>query len=496
MTAADRSGSHSEASPWKDRLLDVVVERWASPVILALVALVASGVVAFSLIESLDRGSPIAWGLVGLTPLAVSAVWVLTNWVGKAPKGSIGLVIAIATESDEHNRQLRSDFITSLREHLLSDTPLTRFSLTEYGRRLAARVIDRDRAVRYMRKSRARMIVFGRARTRPSSNGDVHVLTISGVIEHPPIDPADKRLLATEFGQFLPRQWLISKENDFVGFEVTSESFDLAARYVVGVAAMVSGDFSYAESMLRGVQERLPRRAMRLRPTRELARRLPGRVENLYLLWISALREKYLRTRDDRVLEDADAVADKLLALNPEYEIALEFKALAHFVLDRDVAGSRRLLARCRKSPYGVWRYSSAFLFAYEGQLKKAREQYERAFRSRMPDGTIPTQVEEFIQIILDEEPERIGLHFALGLIAFEGKADYLAAREDFRRFIARSAGGFPEEEQLAREYMDRASVRLQVEDPTAPTAVGVSVPPALLGRPDVWQPQLVDASE
>jgi hypothetical protein len=80
--------------------------------------------------------------------------------------------------------------------------------------------------------------------------------------------------------------------------------------------------------------------------------------------------------------------------------------------------------------------YSEAFLIAYDGDLEGAYRVYRRAFESPLSDQTVPTQCEEFIQVVIDEEPDRKWLYYCLGLINYRAKGDLKAARDDFARFI------------------------------------------------------------
>jgi hypothetical protein len=80
--------------------------------------------------------------------------------------------------------------------------------------------------------------------------------------------------------------------------------------------------------------------------------------------------------------------------------------------------------------------YSDAFLHAYDGDLQAAYRIYKKAFDFPSNDQTLLVQVEEFIQIVIDEEPERIDLYFCLGLLNYRGKFDLGAAQTDFRRFL------------------------------------------------------------
>ena len=61
---------------------------------------------------------------------------------------------------------------------------------------------------------------------------------------------------------------------------------------------------------------------------------------------------------------------------------------------------------------------------------------YRSAFDSPLADPTVPTQCEEFIQGIIEEEPDRPWLYYCLGLINFRAKGDPVAALKDLRRFV------------------------------------------------------------
>ena len=86
----------------------------------------------------------------------------------------------------------------------------------------------------------------------------------------------------------------------------------------------------------------------------------------------------------------------------------------------------------------GTWRFSRAFLFGYEGKTKKAYDEYMRAFRGPSVHTNVPIQCEEFIHVILAEEPERITLLFCSGLLNLYGKKDHLSAVRDFTEFAGK----------------------------------------------------------
>jgi hypothetical protein len=72
--------------------------------------------------------------------------------------------------------------------------------------------------------------------------------------------------------------------------------------------------------------------------------------------------------------------------------------------------------------------------------LEAAHNEYRRAFRGNLQNPTVPIQTEEFIQIVLEEEPDKEHLHFCLALINYNAKRDFKAASRDFDRFLASQA--------------------------------------------------------
>lgn len=171
----------------------------------------------------------------------------------------------------------------------------------------------------------------------------------------------------------------------------------------------------------------------------------------------------YYLTRRREFVEEAEKVAQKLLGRNPDNYIGRQQMAIAHFVLRRDVAAATREIMACRRVKDVTWRYSRAFLLAYEGDTRRAREEYNEAFHGRLSDVTIPVQVEEFIQLVLDEEPDKVQLYFFLGLINLRAKDDPEAAGRDFRNFLdAQGSDQFPEERSLAERYLNELAAPVQ----------------------------------
>jgi hypothetical protein len=83
----------------------------------------------------------------------------------------------------------------------------------------------------------------------------------------------------------------------------------------------------------------------------------------------------------------------------------------------------------------------------------------------RSEDATVPVQCEEFIQIVLEQEPERYWLHFCLGMINYRVKGDLIAARRDFQEFLNRAeVGRFPNQVRAVRQWVQEIDAVLAEE--------------------------------
>jgi tetratricopeptide (TPR) repeat protein len=281
---------------------------------------------------------------------------------------------------------------------------------------------------------------------------------------HAPIETGVSREFSGEFGKLLPRQLRIMEEADLFGFEFTADLIDLVARYIVGTAALLSNDFDTAEQLLLDLEKRLP--SFEESPVPALAvlrQRLPTRIGDLYKAKSSNLYQQYWLSRDESLLEELEEAATKALEYDPSYPGAHLERAICAFMLRRDTTEAMDQVDKCRGLPDPVWRYSEAFLLAYDGDLPAASRAYKAAFKRTLTDPTVPIQSEEFIQLVLDKEPEKAQLHFCLGLINYQAKEDDAAARRDFEQFLARTdEDEWPRQRELARRWIDKIDRRMR----------------------------------
>src|SRR5437667_11683051 len=434
-------------------LIAALKKRWSSKLVGALsvglafcLALILLGPIDFS------KLSPAHWASAAAAAVVVAVVWLLTNRLPKTPRGKVGVVVAIRTEDEEYARRLRSDFIQSLRN--LVESPIGRraFGLVEYGRKRSDEVDSDEAAIRCLRRSRGRVILFGLARTRKVGGREQHVIDLKGAVLHAPIPEPVSKQFGIELSTILPTRLIFDKENDVFSFQLTPEISNAAALYFVAIAPLLSGELDYAEELFLQL-ETICQSPLRQFPTVARIRQLlPQRLSRVYALQAAPVVHSYFLRRDRNDLVRVDEIWAKLERYDPSNYGMKVGRALCAFALHRDLATSWRYVRACVGTPDGTWRYSGAFLHAYAGNLRDARKWYQLAVSVGTPDQTVPLQTEEFIYIVLDEEPDKYQLHYCLGLINYWAKNDVASARREFSQFLADCpTNRYSEERELAQ---------------------------------------------
>lgn len=421
------------------RLATLGLERWHSRtgLVAAIAGVLLIGILLFAGI-TLANVSPAEWVILGSVVLAVVVAWFLTR-VERVPSDRVGFGVAINYENSEDAKQLRSDFVLTLRDLLHGSENLHRFQFIAFPDSLAKWVAGEEQAKWLARKANLRFLIHGRARLRNLPKGPAYVLDLGWLVTHAPLDKRESDEFKADALTVFPARMILVSPDNLIACEFAAHHVDAVARYVIGTAAALSEDFPYAERLLLDAEAKLVSYVKQAEGAAlsVLLGRVKARIGELYSAWLDTLSRQYALKRERHFLEEAEALVPRLQAYRDDKYPGYLTAAMAAFMLRRDIDEARRQLQKCRTSQDATWKYSDAFLIAYEGDLDGAYRVYRNALESPLDEPTVPMQCEEFIQIVLDEEPERKWLYFCLGILNHRAKGDLLRARKDFATFVA-----------------------------------------------------------
>ena len=444
--------------------IDFVRTQWHRRSTLLVVLLFIAGVLLwlFSGI-TLEKISLAELLTLSLVLIIISTIWFFSRRVPKAPKGRVGFAVAISTDTKEQRERLAKDFIDTLQDILSKGNLKYHFFFVEFPEYYALRIKTKEDATKYLHISKCHFMIYGRARIRKIQDKDHHVLNLEGIVAHKPVPQEVSKRFSEEFAELFPQKLLVSSENDLLSFEFTSEWVNLVAKYIIGIASLLSGDVDYSQSLFEDLQQKIKNQMTNLPAITKIRQRLPVRLSDVYF---AKARLAYGEWRQTKGLDEMSRVKqylDKLKVVDPGNYGGHLLRAIWHFVTNRNVAAAKAEIRNCKSQREGTWRFSYAFLLAYEGKMDRAVRMYRSAFRSYCEERVF-FEVEEFICWVLEVEPDKIQLHFCLGLLNCFAKGDKARALKDFEKFLETAPREqFIEQVRLAESYTSSIRQELRI---------------------------------
>lgn len=444
-----------------------IATRWERPstIIILILLIFFVGICKFT---GSDLGDLTVWEFLGIisTCALVYLFWRRSVMLPRSARDRVGFAIAIDCESEQLEKTIVADFVGNLRR-LLNEHNLThKFDLVRIPQAHAARLIDADAATRARVASRCQFLIYGNARVRQIGGKTKHILNLDFQVAHRPIPKQISQGLATEMSELFPRRLHIDTENDLISFEFTSEWIDCVAQYTIGIASSLSGDLDFSESLFLSLLHNKHLQHSSLPPFQKMRQRLPIQLGEIYGYRASQVYEKWQKSRAPILLNETWQHLVKLRNYYPEHYSGRLLASICFFVLRRDVAAAIKEIKKCRTTGDGTWRYNYAFLLAYSGNLMKARRMYETAFHGYCARQDVPMQAEDFMLWILDLEPNKIQIHFCLGLVNWRAKGDLKLAMHHFQEFIQKAdSNAYPEPLRLAKAYVSTLAGEFRIQE-------------------------------
>lgn len=415
--------------------LEYLTRKWPERIGLACAEILATSL-TIAIISALDFEPK--WKAL---TLAVVAIGVFTSWIisrhpRKTPPNRVGFLVALYCENDRESEKLRSDFIIPLKENLNAGETGRTIQFIELPQHISRGIETQDDATALRLKYRGHYMIFGRVRKRQINGKSTHVIELKGNVAHRSVDTHIQKKFAQEFSELLPQNWLVEEENDYFSLSFSAEWAEIVARYIIGIAAMISGDPDYAELMFRDAQARLAGRDKGFPVYQKLTERLPKRIAETHHIRVVRSYNKWTQSYADDALSEFDHSIRQYQQCNATPNPQLRhLLAIWHFLIKRDVRSAKQELKHLKDAHPALWHYNIGFLDGYAGNLQSAIRHYKLAFKHQIEAQTI-AEIEEFICWVLDKEPQATHLHYCLGLFNWKVKGDLHGAITDLERFL------------------------------------------------------------
>lgn len=356
------------------------------------------------------------------------------NYLPKNRKSKIGMTIAIYAETERDEIRIKSDFVRALESAISSQFPERIFRILILNNYRSQRARTKDDAVQISNRTRSHFVIWGNFRRRQHHGRSIYALNLYCLVRHRPIPLDRSNKLSREFTKLFPPKNVFPETEELEGFEITTDMFREATIYMVGVAALISGNISLSlklherlYSTVRG--ERQPERIAHLRL---LKSRLRDVLAEEYTL---AARFHY-ESKEYRDLGKVEDYAQAARDMDPRTCLPHLLLAICYFYKKSVPLALREVLRAKKIAPRdGGVLYSEAFIYYYSRRYEKAETAYRKAIRTQTPSRTI-VEVELFITDLIERETDRTDFCYPLGLINYFAKEDCVLASDYFRRFV------------------------------------------------------------
>jgi hypothetical protein len=394
-------------------------------------------------------------------------VWFISrNYFPKTADNKIGMVIAINAENKKQKTRIKVDFAAKINDLFISNNINYSFDvivLNDYkseilSKLLSLYVINKDRVTskaldkneaktinndiekwkKVNNKIRSHLYIWGNIKERINQE-NTYIMNIEALVYHKPIPVEKSNQLKKDFLAIFPREISINEKLEVKGFTFAAELVYLAARFITGNAALISGDPITALNLHDGLINEINRLP---KPLPENIIYIARKVESLILMEKSFIAT-YEYKINKNVLKAKQLILECTTGKNKEYN-ALCLASIIAFADERNPIDALKYLFQA-KSVSGrsyTWLYNRAFIYMYLEKFEKGIKDYKKLVKiSYEGEEDNVTECINFNIQLLSSDPSKLQCLFILGFLFYKKKANLPLSLEYFEEFINKING-------------------------------------------------------
>lgn len=390
----------------------------------------------------------------GFGYIVICVVWFLfwlykRNRLPKNKKGYIGIVICIETENDKQKNRLKNDFVKRIRT-LVHERNLNNkiniVLLSNYQAEYANRILEhyaknkQDKSVvleweKIRKRSRGHFFIYGGIKERQDGDNRYY-LDLEAIVIHAPVQFPTQQQIVQDFLSVWYKQISFQEKIEFKGFQFAADAIFIAVQYVVGIAALVSGDVALALEL----HERLNNDPYFLRfdPLPPNLLHVKKKLKSLLAEENFLIAKAYSK---QGLFTEAIKHTDQSLTIESNYGTYL-LKSIIEFSYKNNPSEALKWVYRARElaKDDGTWRYNEGFLLMYMEKFEEALRVYEKiASTSFINEQNILIEIYAFNDELLKKEPSKVQSYFIIGFLKYKKESNYPGAWDYLDKFLLKS---------------------------------------------------------
>lgn len=387
----------------------------------------ATAIFVFYAVTSIATTTDITWRIIA--PLCVAFAILLLylfylykiNRLPSAAKGKTGILFVVNAENEKSYKDFEHKMISLFKDTLTQTTkhpfqPLCIRMPQNFQRK------DVDTCVKLLTKTESVIIIFADYLTDSVDGPSEYQITLNTGIIHPTYSASLTKQFELELSRIVApiQKNRFSTANKLEIFTCTAVSLVHVCQYIAGVAALFAGNVQEALFLWTDEYNALRTNPQTDSPLKDIFVALPVYLAHCHLLLAHKAYSDFWNNHDLAKLDDANKELELANQYSPDTFIYHTLKAAIIVLTDRSYISLQKAhqhVSKCRDLNQGKnWKYSEAFLLTYTSTNPlKIYRAYRKAFNSNAEENEI--ELIEYIEYILNSEPQKYMLHFALALL-------------------------------------------------------------------------------
>ena len=407
-----------------EKLVEIIEKYWLKPVSLLCVTIIMVPSYAWT-VSTLNNWGIIALNTRGLVCTAVpfGIAWIVyailcinKHRLPRASKNIIAVLFCIDAENDKlyENAKYKlvnnfNSLITSVgqqqfRALSVSKTRLSRFDLHR-----------KDHILTVFKRTNCALLVHTRYTADDVNNAENFELRIDYSVRHPAFDESATSMLSHDISTLkapIGKQKFVKAEAIDI-FNFTTQTLICACQYILGVVSMLAGDNCKALELLSQSKQTAIADGSNLSG-------VIGMIDDkVYVASCKVATDYLVKFQNEKTIKSLYEVRRLLELSNSILPDAYFYNlnmAYVHITLEQNAEAAKDCVAKCKRIGENTdWMYSDAFLSAYLNHdpgvvLAKYRKALMNPYKSL-------SEILEYIEIVIENQPDRVTLHLATALV-------------------------------------------------------------------------------
>jgi len=371
------------------------------------------------------------------------------NYLPENKKGYVGIVICVKTDNDKQKNRLKDDFVKRVRgliarknlKKIINVILLSNYQaeytikvLEEYAINKESKKANKEWQ-KIRKKTHGHFFIYGSIKERQDGENRYY-LDLEALVIHAPVQFHTQKQIVQDFLSVWYKQISFKEKLEFKGFLFAADSIFIAVQYVVGIAALVSGDIYLALELHTGLDRD---------PYFSRFSTLPPNLQNVRKkLKILLSEENFLVAKSfskQGDFSEAEKYIKRSLSIEPNYGSYL-LKSIIEFSSKNNPDESLKCVYRARDLARsdGTWRYNEGFLLMYMERFRESLKVYSRIVNtSFVGEENILVEIYKFNEDFLKTHPEKIQSYFIVGFLKYKKGLNYPDSLEYLEKFISES---------------------------------------------------------